>query len=134
MRYLQCPYEWVTDKRIRNELALLMIINSFENCFASNEYFAKELGETEISISRKISKLQKLGYIEITYKRKGNVIASRTITPLTKMLTAVNQIVNGTVNQNVKDNNISIINNNINNKWHYDKNNAIDFETYYVNM
>lgn len=131
MRYLQCPYEWVTDKRIRNELPLLMIINSFENCFASNEYLAKELGETEVSISRKISKLQKLGYIDINYKKKGNIIASRTITPLTKLLTTVNRTVNGTVNQIVKDNNISINNIN-NNKWHYE--NVIDFDSFYANM
>ena len=103
-------------------------------CWASNKYFAELLNETEINISRKIKKLQKLGYIDINYKKRGTVITSREIRPLTKMLTTINKNVNGTVNKNVKENNISInnINNNIGNRFYSD--NVIDFEKYYANM
>lgn len=138
--YALCPIDWAKDKNIKNELGLLLVISSlcFEQgfCWASNKYLAQELGETEINISRKIKKLQKQGYIDISYKKRGTAITTREIRPLTKMLTTINKNVNGTVNKNVKHNNISINNinnnNNIGNRFYSD--NVIDFEQYYVNL
>lgn len=135
--YSICLNEWLTDKNIKNELGLLIMINNLAGkegyCWASNEYFAKMFDETEVNISRKIKHLQKNGYINITYDKKGSKIASRKLLPLTKMLTAINKNVNGTVNKNVKENNISIINNNniIDNRFHSGE--VIDFEKYYAN-
>lgn len=137
--YVICPMDWILDKNIKNELSLLLMIASLcfgqGYCWASNKYFAEKLNETEINISRKIKKLQKLGYIDISYKKRGTMITTREIRPLTKMLTAINKNVNGTVNKNVKHNNISI--NNINNNNignHFYSNNVIDFDKYYANM
>lgn len=136
--YTICPIDWILDNNIKNELSLLLMISSLcagqGYCWASNKYLAEKMNETEINISRKIKKLQKLGYIDITYKKRGTVIISREVRPLTKMLTTINKNVNGTVNKNVKENNISInnINNNIGNRFFSD--NVIDFNKYYANM
>lgn len=136
--YTFCPMDWILDSNIKNELSLLLLISSLcagqGYCWASNKYFAEKLNETEINISRKIKKLQKLGYIDINYKKRGTAITTREMRPLTKMLMAINKNVNGTVNKNVKENNISInnINNNIGNRFYSD--NVIDFEKYYANM
>lgn len=137
--YTFCPMDWILDSNIKNELSLLLLISSLcagqGYCWASNKYFAEKLNETEINISRKIKKLQKLGYIDINYKKRGTAITTREMRPLTKMLTAINKNVNGTVNKNVKHNNISINNinnNNIGNRFFSD--NVIDFEKYYANM
>lgn len=138
--YTFCPMDWILDSNIKNELSLLLLISSLcagqGYCWASNKYFAEKLNETEINISRKIKKLQKLGYIDINYKKRGTAITTREMRPLTKMLTAINKNVNGTVNKNVKHNNISINNinnnNNIGNRFYSD--NVIDFEKYYANM
>lgn len=116
--YSLCLNEWALDKDIKNELNLLLIISSLTAekgyCYASNKYFAELFDTNEVSISRKIKKLEEKKYIKIEYKMNGNAIKSREIR-LTKMLMAVNKNVNGAVNKNVKDNNISS-NNNINNK------------------
>lgn len=130
--YCLCWNEWALDSRIKNELGLLLIISSLSAeqgyCWASNEYLSKLFNETPVNISRKISKLNKLGYVTIKYNYAGTSITSREIRPLTKMLTAINKNVNGTVNKNVKENNISIknINNNISNR--YFNENAIDYD------
>lgn len=112
--YSICFNEWALDKDIKNELGLLLIISSLcaekGYCYANNSYLANLFDIDEVSVSRKLKKLEKKGYITIDYKMSGNVITSREIR-LTKMLTAVNKNVNGAVNKNVKDNNINSINN-----------------------
>lgn len=112
--YSICFNEWALDKDIKNELGLLLIISSLcaekGYCYANNSYLANLFDIDEVSVSRKLKKLEKKGYITIDYKMSGNVITSREIR-LTKMLTAVNKNVNGAVNKNVKDNNINNINN-----------------------
>ena len=69
--------------------------------------------------------LEEKKYIEIEYEKKGCLVISRKIR-LTKMLTAINKNVNRTINKNVKENNISNINNtnNNNNNYNYIYNNS----------
>lgn len=120
--YAICFNEWATDKSIKSELGLLLIISGLtaQNgyCYATNEYLAKIFKTTEITISRRLARLSSKNYINITYNKNGNSVIGREIRlvnsnensryqkckqPLTKMLTAVNK--------NVKDINTS--NNNI---------------------
>lgn len=120
--YSICMNEWLLDKEIKNELALLISIGSLTTinkekyCYASNKYFAELFVENEVSISRKIKHLESKNYIKIRYKKCGNVVLNREIR-LTKILPTINKNVNGAINKNVKDiNNSNYINNNINNK------------------
>ena len=109
-----CLNEWALDKSIKTELGLLIIISSLSAangyCYASNEYLSKVFNVDEVTISRRIKKLIEKGYIIAEYDRKGALITNRKLR-LTKMLTAINKTVNGTINKSVKDNNISNINN-----------------------
>lgn len=108
--YSLCLNEWALDKRIKNELNLLLIISSLTAkegyCFASNEYLAKVLDEHPVNISKKIKKLEKLGYIKIEYKRNGYLVTSRKIR-LAKSLIAISKNTNRTISKNAKYNNIS---------------------------
>ena len=113
--YAICFNEWVFDKDIKNELNLLLIISSLcakGYCYATNAYFAELFGIDEVSVSRKIKKLEKKKYITIEYKKHGCQVIARYIR-LTKMLTDDLQKNQSTINKNVKGNNI--IYNNINN-------------------
>jgi hypothetical protein len=107
--------EWIFDERIKNELRLLIYISSLTAkngyCFASNEHFAEKFKTSTITISRQISKLIKLNYIDVKYERYGQVVISRTITinkndngDYQKCKPAVNKNDNRAVNKNVKDN------------------------------
>lgn len=133
MSYAICPYEWLQDKNIKNEVTLLMIIANLTNdkgfCWASNSYFAELLNETTVNISRKLKKLKEQNYISISYSKD----EKRKIVPLTKLLIPLNKIVKGGLNKNVKHNNISNnnINNNISNLFRNE--NVIDFDQYYIN-
>lgn len=113
--YSLCLNEWALDKRIKNELNLLLIISSLTAkegyCYASNEYFAKIFNEHPVNISKKIKKLEKLGYIKIEYKRNGYLVTGRKIR-LAKMLTAVSKNANRSISKNAKENNTSINNTN----------------------
>lgn len=119
--YSICFNEWALDKDIKDELGLLLIISSLTAekgyCYASNDYLAKIFKTNVVTISRKIKILEEKKYIEIEYEKKGCLVISRKIR-LTKMLTAINK--------NVKENNISNINNtNINNNnYNYIYNNS----------
>lgn len=114
--YSVCFNEWALDKRIRTELPLLMIISSLSAesgiCFASNKYLSKLFNCTEISISQKINKLRKFGYIEIEYEKRGCEITKRFIR-LKKFLTDDYKKIKPSSKKSFKDNNIS--NNNISN-------------------
>lgn len=117
--YSLCFNEWALDKEIKNEIRLLLIISSLcaKNgyCFASNKYFSEVFGETEVSISQKIKKLETKNYIEIEYKRRGCEVISRTIR-LKNILTDDLKIFKPTIKKNFKENNISINNISINKK------------------
>ena len=127
--YSICFNEWALDKNIKDELGLLLIISSLTAekgyCYASNDYLAKIFETSVVTISRKIKTLEEKKYIEIEYEKKGCLVISRKIR-LTKMLTVINKNVNRTINKNVKENNISNINNtnNNNNNYNYIYNNS----------
>lgn len=78
-----CFNEWLFDERIRDELALLIYISllSAKNgyCDTPNEYFANSFKISEATISRQISKLEKLNFILVTYEKLGSVITKRNI-------------------------------------------------------
>ena len=121
--YSICFNEWALDKTIKSELGLLLIISGLcaerGYCFASNEYFSNLFDVDEVTISRKLKKLEKKSYIKIMYSRNGYRVENREIR-LTKMSPPINKNVNGSINKNVKynntSNNITIINNTSNNK------------------
>ena len=79
--YSFCLNKWAIDKDIKNELGLLLIISSLcakeGFCFASNEYLANIFNVTDVSISNKIKKLEKKGYIEVSYQKRGCEVISR---------------------------------------------------------
>ena len=108
--YSLCLNRWALDNSIKNELGILLIISSLcaENgyCYASNKYLAELFDTNEISINRKIKKLERKKYIIIEYEKRGCEVISREIR-LTKMLTDDYQKRQSTINKNVKENNIS---------------------------
>lgn len=109
--YSLCLNKWALDKRIKNELNLLLIISSLTAkegyCYASNEYIAKVLNEHPVNISKKIKKLESLGYLKIEYKRTGYLVTGRKIR-LAKTLTAISKNANRTISENAKYNITSI--------------------------
>lgn len=115
--YSMCFNEWALDKEIKDELGLLLIISSLcaekGYCWANNKYFSELFNISEVSVSRKIKKLEIKNYIKIEYEKRGCEITKRIIR-LTKMLTDDYQKCKSTINKNVKDNNININNTNNN--------------------
>lgn len=114
--YSICFNEWALDKDIKNELGLLLIISSLSAekgyCFASNSYLAKLFDIDSCSISRKIKVLEDKGYITIEYSKRGCEVVDRKIR-LTKISIHDCQNCQSTIDENVKDNNTSINNINI---------------------
>lgn len=134
--YVIVPYAWILDKNIRNELNILIIITGLSMgqgyCWASNKYLAEFLGETEGSISKKIKRLEKAGYLDIKYKKEGYRITNRELR-LSKFAIGDSSNLLSAIVQNDKYNNISNINNksnnNIANKFYSD--NVVDLNQYY---
>lgn len=116
--YAICFNEWALDKDIKNELGLLIIISSLSAekgyCFASNKYLSEQFDVEEETISRKLSKLVSKGYIVIEYEKRGCEVMNRKIR-LTKISIHDCQKNQSTIDEKIKDNNISI-NNTSNNK------------------
>lgn len=81
-----CFNEWLFDERIKSELALLIYISSLSAkngyCGTPNKYFAKNFKVSEATISRQISKLEKLNLISVTYEKFGSGIIKRNINPV----------------------------------------------------
>ena len=117
--YSICFNEWALDQDIKNELGLLLIISSLTAekgyCYAGNEYFSKLFNVEQETISRKIKKLEDKKYITIDYKKRGCQILSREIR-LTKISIDDYQKYQSTIDEKVKEKNISINNININKK------------------
>jgi uncharacterized protein YwgA len=113
--YAICFNQWALDPRIKNEIQILLIISSLMAktgvCFARNKYFADLFGEHEKSISRKIKKLADLGYIQITYTKRGCEVKERQIR-VTKLLPDGPQNCYSTGNK-IVEGNINIFKNNI---------------------
>ena len=82
--YAICFNEWALDKDIKNELGLLLIISGLTAeqgyCYAKNKYLADLFEVSEDSISRKIKKLEDLGYVQVHYEKRGAEITARYIT------------------------------------------------------
>ena len=112
--YSICFNEWILDTRIKNELPVLLMISSLTAktgmCFASNKYFAELFDCTEVSISQKINKLAKFGYIQIDYEKRGAEVKKRTIR-LKKFLTDDLKSFYSTDKKVFKDNNNNIFKN-----------------------
>lgn len=81
--YAICFNSWLFDERIQSELRLLLLISSLSAkegyCFANNDYLGKRLNKSADTISGGISKLRKLGYIEVEDEKFGAVIVNRKI-------------------------------------------------------
>ena len=114
--YSICLNKWVLDNEIKNELRLLLIISSLcaktGYCWATNEYLADILDITDVSVSMKIKKLEKNGYIEVEYTKRGCEVISREIRLKNILIDDLKKI-EPTVKNNFKD--ININDNNINN-------------------
>ncbi len=98
------------------------LTNSLGYCVASNDYFAKLYGVSKETISRLINQLAEKKYINITYEKRGSQITKRMIilsSDIQKCQRSNDEIINRTVDENVKDNNTSI-NNITNNIVHQD--------------
>lgn len=81
--YLICFNEWALDKSIKTELGLLLIIASLSDkngyALASNSYLSQLFDVDEVTISRRLSKLKKKGYITMKYKKDGAKVTERKI-------------------------------------------------------
>ena len=86
--YAICFNDWLFNDEIKNELHILLLISSLcakeGVCFASNAYFAEKFFLDEVTISRKIKKLEKLNHIKISYIKRGCEVLKREIR-LTKL-------------------------------------------------
>jgi hypothetical protein len=121
--YSICLNKWALDKKITNELGLLLIISSLSAktgyCYATNDFLAKQFNTTIWTISKKITKLKELGYIKVDYEMVGKEIKQRNIvlldmtTPIVEMSNTPCRNEQYPLVENAKDNNI---NNNIINK------------------
>lgn len=115
---------WLNNELNWTEKLLLIEIDSLQRnkeCFATNDYFAKFLGLSKDRISKLISHLKKLGYIEvkIVYKDGTKQIDKRIITTMgyrRKQLGGLGENNEGGIGENNEDNNIYINNTIINNK------------------
>ncbi|PTG04399.1 alpha/beta hydrolase [Staphylococcus chromogenes] len=116
------------DNRLTDSEKLLFaeitsLSNKYGYCTASNGYFAKLYDVVKETISRRISKLAKFGYLHIEIIREGNEVKQRKMYPLTqssvpidaKINTPIDNSVNTPIDANVKENNTSINNTSINN-------------------
>lgn len=115
------------DNRLTDSEKLLFaeitsLSNKYGYCTASNGYFAKLYDVVKETISRRISKLAKFGYLHIEIIREGNEIKQRKMYPLTqssvpidaKINTPIDNSVNTPIDANVKENNTRFNNTSIN--------------------
>lgn len=118
------------DNRLTDSEKLLFaeitsLSNKYGYCTASNGYFAKLYNVVKETISRRISNLNKYGYLNIEIIKEGNEVKQRKMYPLTqssipidaKINTPIDNSVNTPIDANVKENNTSnnnTSNNNIN--------------------
>ncbi|MEN0402096.1 helix-turn-helix domain-containing protein [Staphylococcus aureus] len=109
------------DNRLTDSEKLLFaeitsLSNKYEYCTASNGYFATLYSVVKETISRRISNLNKFGYLKIEIIKDGNEVKQRKMYPLTQSLipidakinTPIDNSVNTPIDANVKENNTSI--------------------------
>ncbi|PTF90364.1 helix-turn-helix domain-containing protein [Staphylococcus chromogenes] len=108
------------DNRLTDSEKLLFaeitsLSNKYGYCTASNGYFAKLYNVVKETISRRISNLNKYGYLNIEIIKEGNEVKQRKMYPLTqssipidaKINTPIDNSVNTPIDANVKENNTS---------------------------
>ncbi|HDA7284410.1 TPA: helix-turn-helix domain-containing protein [Staphylococcus aureus] len=109
------------DNRLTDSEKLLFaeitsLSNKYGYCTASNGYFATLYSVVKETISRRISNLNKFGYLKIEIIKDGNEVKQRKMYPLTqssipidaKINTPIDNSVNTLIDANVKENNTSI--------------------------
>jgi hypothetical protein len=109
------------EKLMYGEITALT--NKTGECWASNNYFAELYKVTPQAISKWIKNLEKNNYIIIAYDKKGKMIEKRIIKMVSTDIDRVSTTVEGGINSSlegyqpeIKENNTSINNININNK------------------
>lgn len=115
------------DNRLTDSEKLLFaeitsLSNKYGYCTATNSYFAKLYEVVKETISRRISNLNKYGYLKIELVKNGNEVKQRKMYPLTqssipidaKINTPIDNSVNTPIDANVKENNTSINNTRLN--------------------
>ncbi|PTU83430.1 DNA replication protein DnaD [Staphylococcus pasteuri] len=115
------------DNRLTDSEKLLFaeitsLSNKYGYCTASNNYFAKLYQVVKETISRRISKLQSLGYLKVELVKQGNEVKQRKIYPMTqssspidvKINTPIDNSVNTPIDAKVKENNTRFNNTRIN--------------------
>jgi len=70
---------WLNAGLTLQEKMLLVEINSFDVCFASNAHFSEFLGLSERRVKQLLTSLRQKNYIESVEQRKGNITVKRTI-------------------------------------------------------
>lgn len=84
-----------------SDAILLKVIESLDKgqgCFASNSFLGNFFKLDSTTISKKISKLKKLGYISVRIERKNLAIVRRTIKVIKKTEYSLDSEVNGVIN------------------------------------
>lgn len=70
---------WLNTELSIQEKMLLVKIDSFKECFASNQYFADFMGLSVPRVKAIIGNLRKIGFIHSKEERKGNLTIKRTL-------------------------------------------------------
>jgi len=70
---------WLNKELSIQEKMLLVKIDSFKTCFASNQYLADFMGLSVPRVKSIIGNLRKLGFITSKEDRKGNITTKRTL-------------------------------------------------------
>ena len=118
--YAIIPADIRYDKTLKDKAKFLYaeitaLCNKDGYCFASNKYFSDLYGVRKETISRLLNDLKNRGYIEIIieYDNDTKAIKRRLIYLLTKLSIPIDQTINYSIDEKVKENNTSI-NNTIN--------------------
>lgn len=70
---------WDNENLTLQEKALLVKVESFKECFASNEYLANFINVSVSRVKQVIKSLEEKGFVYRTVERKGTVVAKRVI-------------------------------------------------------
>lgn len=113
--YAILPAEVRYDKELKPiEKLLYAEITALSNkegyCYASNKYFADIIGVVNETVSRQITKLINKGYVKrkLIYNENSKEIKERRLYPMTNLSIPIDENVNTPIDENVKDNNISV--------------------------
>ncbi|MBX5322547.1 DnaD domain protein [Staphylococcus caprae] len=107
------------DNRLTDSEKLLFaeitsLSNKYGYCTASNNYFATLYQVVKETISRRISKLQSLGYLKVELVKQGNEVKQRKIYPMTQSSIPIDAKINTPIDAKVKENNTRFNNTRIN--------------------